>query len=650
MLTYNEVCQRFPGGRHIGKEYVCRCPAHDDHTPSLNIAEGDIAPVFQCRSRGCARVDILRAVGLTWADVLPPRATNGTGKAFAAIYDYQDARGALCYQVLRVAGVPKSFVQRRPDGTGGWVWSTKGIQKMPYRLPQLLGQARDFICEGEKDVDRLWSLGLPATCNSGGAKHWGPAEAAALKAAGCQLAIILQDNDLDGLAHGRRVQAELEKIGIVCILVPPFEGLPPKGDVSDWLDAGHTVAELEALVAAARQPKAVSAAASPQWPMVLEQGAQGPRQSVTNAVRVLHHDPACEPSQLWYDEFLDHVCAADPLPRRWRDDDDTRLTVYMQETTGMTTIAEHVVAKAVRYVARQRPRHLVREWLTSLVWDQEPRLEHAFEDYWGVQPIAELPSDYVRAVSRNFFLGMAARILRPGCQLDTMVVFEGPQGIGKTSALRLLASEAWYGVAHENVTSKDFLASLRGKWLIEIGELDAFSRAEVTRVKTVISTPIDHYRPSYGRETVDFPRQCVFAGTTNRDDWGSDETGLRRFLPMRCGVIDLKGLSVARAQLFAEAVAAVRTGAEWWTFPVETSRVQADRLVESSWTEPVVAGLVGTQETTVVDVLVRILKFNLSEIRRPHELEVGKILRLAGWTKKDAKRSGRTVKTWFAPM
>ncbi len=387
---------------------------------------------------------------------------------------------------------------------------------------------------------------------------------------------------------------------------------------------------------------------APNWAVLLDQGAKGPRPTLTNAVRVLQHDPSFDADQLWYDEFLDHLYTSQSPPRLWRDDDDTRVTVAMQETTGMASIAESIVAKAVRYVARQRPRHVVREWLTSLIWDGEPRIEHAFEEHWGVDPNAALPCDYVRAVSRNFFLGLAARILRPGCQLDTMVVFEGGQGIGKTSALRILA-DPWYAIAHENVVSKDFLAALRGKWLIEIGELDAFSRAEVTRVKTVISTPVDRYRPSYGRESVDFPRQCVFVGTTNRDDWGNDETGLRRFLPMPCGLINLPALTAARSQLFAEAVAAIQAGATWWTFPSDTATVQADRQFASAWTEPVLTGLLGITETTVIDVLTRILKIPVGDIRRPAEFEVGKILRLASWTKRQAWRQGRNVKIWFAP-
>ena len=284
-----------------------------------------------------------------------------------------------------------------------------------------------------------------------------------------------------------------------------------------------------------------------------------------------------------------------------------------------------------------------------MTWDGEPRVSLAFEDHWGVEIGPDLPSDYVRAASRNFFVSLVARVYRPGCQSDVMVVFEGAQGIRKTSALRLLGGD-WYGQAAESVQSKDFFAALQGKWLIEIGELDAFSRAEVTRVKTVISTPVDRYRPPYGRTAADYPRQCIFAGTTNKSDWGTDETGLRRFWPMPCGAINLATLASARSQLFAEAVYLYDEGVTWWEMPGdETRAVQATRQADHAWEEVILADLMMASETTVIDVLTKILKFNLSDIGRSDELAVGAILRRAGWVKRPARRQGRLTKVWFPP-
>ncbi len=249
MLALAQVLAHFDPAKKHGKEYRTRCPAHPDQTPSLDIADGTTGPVFQCRSAGCATRDILAAAGLTWDDVLPARASTPQG--FAAIYDYRDAAGILQYQVLRKVtppGQPKQFAQRHPDSSGGWVWKMNGIARIPYRLHELAGHARVFIPEGEKDADRLWAAGLPATCNTGGAKKWHASDAAALKTAGVQRAVLLQDNDTDGAAHVVLVAQHLRAAGIDVLTLPAFPDVAQKGDISDWLDRGHTIAELEALV------------------------------------------------------------------------------------------------------------------------------------------------------------------------------------------------------------------------------------------------------------------------------------------------------------------------------------------------------------------------------------------------------------------
>lgn len=388
---------------------------------------------------------------------------------------------------------------------------------------------------------------------------------------------------------------------------------------------------------------------APEWGALLDRtDKQIPRSTLANAVVVLQYDPQYAPDELWYDEFLDRVLTRDGArTRQWRDDDDTRAAVYMQQDVGMVTVAVSVVSDAVRFVARQRVRHCVREHVGQWTWDGVERCAHAFEDFWGVEPAPNQPSEYIRAVSFNFFLSMMARIMAPGCQVDTMVIFEGPQGIGKSRALRILGG-AWYMLAAESVTSKDFFQVLAGAWLVEIGEMDSFSRAERERTKLVISTPTDRYRPSYGRHARDFPRQCIFAGTTNHDDYGNDDTGLRRFLPVRCTAIDIPSLTVALPQLFAEALHCWRNGATWWEVP-RAGEAQADRQAVDLWTDTVLDYTIGKTELSLADILREALKIRDADMARTHELRVGRILKLAGWVKKDARRAGHVVKRWFEP-
>jgi putative DNA primase/helicase len=387
----------------------------------------------------------------------------------------------------------------------------------------------------------------------------------------------------------------------------------------------------------------------PEWGLDLTKD-QIPRSTLANAVTVLQHDPNWGPETIWYDVFLDRVLTANSPTREWRDDDDTRLTVYMQQEIGMATIPITQVSSAIQYVARQRQRHCVLDWLDTLVWDDINRIEHAFEDFWGAEPSATQPCEYLRAVSANFFLGAVARVLRPGCQLDTMPIFEGAQGIGKSKALRVLGGP-WYMLAAESVTHKDFFQSFPGKWIIEVGEMDSFSKAERERVKLAISTPTDRYRSSYGRRAEDHPRQCLFAGTTNRDDYGNDDSGLRRFLPVRCvGAIDIDGIASVRPQFFAESYARIKAGATWWETPgASTLAVQADRQADDPWALTVHEWLVGKSDATSAEILEGALKFRTADMTRTDQNRIGSILRLLGWRRQTIRRAGLPVKAWVMP-
>lgn len=362
-----------------------------------------------------------------------------------------------------------------------------------------------------------------------------------------------------------------------------------------------------------------------------------------NVVFVLQHDPTFTPARVWYDEFLDRVFLANSPTREWRDDDDTRITVDLQDRFGIRNLAQNVVAVSVRLVARQRVRHCVREYLEPLIWDGEPRIDHAFSDYWGAEHTA-----YTQAASRNFLIGLVARVMCPGCKLDTMPVFEGPQGVKKSMALEALGG-SWYHIARESVDSKDFLQNLRGKILVEIAELQSFARADVRAIKNVLSTRNDDYRPSYGRYSVRFPRQCVFAGTSNPNDWGNDETGLRRFWPIACGEINVEALLKVRDQLFAEALVCYRAGATWWEMPDTTFAVQASRQHYDEWTQPILEW-VAIQPTDdgirLRDVITQALKIPLDRIDMRIQLRAGRIMKLAGWGNKDEREGQQIIKKW----
>lgn len=169
------------------------------------------------------------------------RKSKGKNKIVAS-YDYQDAAGKRVFQVCRLE--PKSFRQRRPDGSGDWIWDMSGVQLVPYHLPEILPAALVYVLEGEKDVDRVRSLGLVATCNSGGAGKWRKDFSQYLQG---KVVVILPDNDLAGRVHAQDVARNLHGIA-ASVKIIELSGLPEKGDVSDWLNAGGTPEQLRSLV------------------------------------------------------------------------------------------------------------------------------------------------------------------------------------------------------------------------------------------------------------------------------------------------------------------------------------------------------------------------------------------------------------------
>lgn len=261
------VHERQPG------QWEAQCPSHDDaNGKSLAIGKLGTETIGIYCHAGCSTEAVMQAVGLPVSSLCPPRpplrvygGDSATGKKIVATYDYRDTDGTLLFQVVRYD--PKDFRQRRPSPSNPseWVWSIKGTKVVPYRLPELIAADRTkpvFICEGEKDCDRLAAVGLVATCNAMGAAaagaastkcKWRPEHAEYLRG---RVAIIVPDNDQPGRDHAAGVAASLAGIAAsVKILALP--GVAEKGDASDWLDNGGTAEQLLALSAAATDANAV---------------------------------------------------------------------------------------------------------------------------------------------------------------------------------------------------------------------------------------------------------------------------------------------------------------------------------------------------------------------------------------------------------
>jgi predicted P-loop ATPase len=386
------------------------------------------------------------------------------------------------------------------------------------------------------------------------------------------------------------------------------------------------------------------------WAAILDCTEKGlPRPTLANIALVLQHDPQFSADLLHYDSFKDRILIANSPQRELRSDDISRTRVYLQESIpGLERVTKADVRDAIELVAWGRQRHCVREALSAVTWDDEPRLDTWLMTYLGAVPSEHQSDSYLRAAGRNTLLSLVARVFTPGCQVDTMLVLEGPQGIGKTSALRILGGE-FYRVALESMTGKDFLQALRGAWLMEIAELSSTSRADVERIKVIISTPSDPYRPSYGAFTLTYPRQCIFIGTTNRDDYLLDETGGRRFHPVRVGAITLQAFARDRDQILAEAMVRMQAGEAWHVMPDDTATIQAARCQSDPWVDSLTDYLTGKDRTTIADVAINCFKFRESDISDREAKRIGKMLRGLKWERRSIRWNGKPVQGYRAP-
>jgi len=244
-MKIHQFVNRFQQSKKLGTGWLVRCPAHDDQKASLSVGVGQTGGIVIYCHAGCSTQAIVDAMGLMMSDLAPETAPTGK-PTITKTYDYCDVGGKLLYQVCRKSD--KTFLQRRPDGSGGWIWKTgKAVKRVPYRLPSLVNRPTVYVVEGEKDADRLWEYDIPATTNAGGAGKWGASESKSLKEVGVSRVIILPDNDGPGVAHANEVAQRCRAKGLAVTIVQ-LPDLPEHGDVSDWLDAGNDIADLQDIV------------------------------------------------------------------------------------------------------------------------------------------------------------------------------------------------------------------------------------------------------------------------------------------------------------------------------------------------------------------------------------------------------------------
>lgn len=379
---------------------------------------------------------------------------------------------------------------------------------------------------------------------------------------------------------------------------------------------------------------------------LLEEGR--PRPSRANLNLILNFDPRLE-GTLRYNEFTGRVEFQGEVIQ---DHHETRIATWLSETY-QVEFTKRMLGPGLDMVARETAYHPVRDYLTKLEWDGVSRLPTWLHRYTGADD-----SVLNAHIGTCWAVSAVARILRPGCKVDTVLTLVGEQGRSKSKLFRLLAVDpAWFSDAVVHLSnalkSADAAMVLQGRWVFEFAELEAVRSGSQARVKQYVTTQVDNYRPPYGSHYVDWPRQCVFVGTVNKQEFLGDPTGSRRFWPVAVNRLDLDAIVADRDQLWAEAVVRFRQGEQWWLpDEVEALRhVNADRYTSAdAWTDDVAAFLQNRSMTTVQEVLTKAVKMELGRVNRSHQMRAAGILESLGWVKGKRRRfHGRLIRPWYPP-
>lgn len=322
------------------------------------------------------------------------------------------------------------------------------------------------------------------------------------------------------------------------------------------------------------------------------------------------------------------------IPGEWTDGDAARLRAWFHRSYKMPPPAKAEVGDAILIASQRHRFHPVCEYLQKLRWDSKPRIERWLR--YAFNPSE--PNEYLASVGKKFLIGAVARVMRPGCKMDTVLIMEGVQGEGKSTAAAILFGD-WFSDAPIPIGEKDAYQVIQGVWGLELAELDSFNKAETTAAKAFFSQTKDRYRPSYGHNAQNFPRQTVCMGTTNQDEYLKDYSGNRRYWPVMCRKVDTQWLRENRDQLWSEAFALFQSGESWWVSN-EADRVliedqQDHRLQRDPWEERLVEFLSSNsgQYYSAYQLLTDAIGMDAPHIQRAHQNRIAPILKAIGWNR-----------------
>ena len=578
-MTYEEVLSHFQVKKYGNGKAQALCPAHPDKEASLTITQGnDGKTLLKCHA-GCSSESVVLAAGLKMADLFSENRLSEERRRMyiesrekrkiEAVYNYVSINGEYAYTKIRLEGKKMLFGMLNDER---FEYGLKGRSKKEFnaifgsipRIKEAIERNEPiFIPEGEKDVNTLIKKGY-AAFSCGGANDWNKNVSELCNGAEV---IILADNDDPGKKLAATIEKDLKGISKSVKIIVPMPDTP-KADITDYFEAGHTVEEFENLIRTGDDTKYICTDVQQNQ----KQGI-GRKQAVTQenkaditggpalvfkfldcnydedgnvkSVKQLVHNfevvmdkDSRFAGKIRLNEFAQQPYLYGSVPwenenncRAWSSHDDSALFSLIQADYGLKSRQDF--ADALKNVSMRNKFHPVRELLDSLTWDGKEHIRGLLPEYLGAED-----SDYTYQVMRLWMLGAVSRVYKPGSKFDYTIILQGSQGIGKSTFLKLMAlDDLWFNDSLDSLDSDKAVQSLTGSWIIELAELKSLARTAggVESVKRFLTATQDKYRIPYERRADTFYRQCVFAGTTNKDDFLQDETGNRRFLIIHTG-------------------------------------------------------------------------------------------------------------------
>lgn len=377
--------------------------------------------------------------------------------------------------------------------------------------------------------------------------------------------------------------------------------------------------------------------------------------TINNVYLAVQRPDICQ-INIKFDQFRDEIMFTHVDSDQWQtftDSDYSRLRIGL-ENGGFKPIGRELIRDIVLLVADENPFDSATEWLSRLKWDGVPRIKTFLSDYFNAEK-----NEYTEAVSLYLWTALAGRVLKPGIKADMVPILVGDQGCGKSTGVAALSPSPDYFCEVSFAEKDDDLArKMRGRLVGEIGELRGLHSKELETIKAFITRTHENWIPKYREFATQFPRRLVFVGTTNQDEFLSDDTGNRRFLPVRVSNVNVNGVKANRDQLWAEAKQVFIDNGIQFSAAERLAASEHDQyMIKDAWIETVGKWLnepdittgekpIDKNYLTASEVLRWAIGLDPKNIGRREEIRISKNLQELGYKKTVTKVEGKSLRVF----